>query len=54
MSHLRLVAFEGKTAAKINMCKLIFQRNLTMLEVQDIKREVETLSHRLGKTQDYL
>ncbi|WP_226573439.1 peptide chain release factor 2 [Microseira wollei] len=25
-----------------------------MLEVQDIKREVETLSHRLGKTQDYL
>jgi hypothetical protein len=31
-----------------------FQRNPTMLEVQDIKREVETLSHRLGKTQDYL
>ena len=25
-----------------------------MLELVDIKREVETLSQRLGKTQDYL
>jgi hypothetical protein len=25
-----------------------------MLELTDIKREVETLSQRLGKTQDYL
>lgn len=46
--------FWGKTAAKINHVPAFFQHNPTMIEVQDIKREVETLSHRLGKTQDYL
>jgi hypothetical protein len=30
------------------------KRIVLVMEVLDIKREVETLSERLGKTQDYL
>jgi hypothetical protein len=45
----------GQTLVKIDNATLKWYRKTAIaMEVLDIKREVETLSQRLGKTQDYL
>jgi hypothetical protein len=48
--HLLYLKLKSELTVKL---PLVFFDSDTM-EVLELKREIETLSHRLGKTQDYL